>query len=369
MPPLYLLIKPASGLCNLRCKYCFYHDISENRETASYGIMSNGSLEAVVRKGLAYADQECTFSFQGGEPTLAGLDFFQELIRFQQKYNYKKVRISNIIQTNGYIIDDQWAEFFAKNRFLVGLSLDGIKEINDFHRVESNGKGTHSAIMRCVQLFKKLHVEFNILTVITAQSAKKIEKIYNFYKKSDLKYLQFIPCLDPLGEPRGKHAYSLSPEQYTYFLKKLFDLWYEDVRKRDFVYIRYFENLVGMVKGYAPESCGMLGHCTPQIVIEADTGVYPCDFYVFDKYRLGSLDTDSFEELEKARRESGFIQESIHIDDKCKHCRFEGLCRGGCRRDREPMVENRLSLNYYCSAYYEFFDYAIDRLHFLARSI
>lgn len=369
LPPINLLMKPASGMCNLRCRYCFYHDISQNRQIDSYGLMSTKNLEIVVKKALAYADHQCIFSFQGGEPTLVGLDFYFKLIELQKMYNHKKVKIFNTIQTNGYIVDDQWARYFAENNFLVGVSLDGIKEINDFYRVDKKGKGTYFAIMKCIQLLKKHQVKFNILTVITAQGAKKIEKIYNFYKKNSLKYLQFISCLDPLGEIRGQHSYSLTPDLKAYFLKRLFDLWYKDLMDGDFVYIRYFDNLIGILKGYTPESCGMVGHCTAQTVVEADTGIYPCDFYVLDDYRLGSLDTDSFEEIEQARKLSGFIQASMAIDDKCKRCPYRKLCRGGCRRDREPMIGNKLSLNYYCSSYFEFFDYAIERLTNIARNI
>ena len=273
------------------------------------------------------------------------------------------------IQTNGYLIDDGWAQFFAGHKFLVGLSLDGIKDTHDINRIDAAGAGTYKKVMHAVQIFKKHKVEFNILTVINARTAKSIEKIYHFYKKNDLRYQQYIPCLDPLWESRGQHEYSLTPERYACFLKTLFDLWYYDVKKGEFVYNRYFENLVGMLAGCPPESCGMMGHCSCQNVVEADGSVYPCDFYVLDQYKLGNLASDDFETIEKKRGTISFIGESFYVSEECKQCKWYGICRGGCRRDREPMVDGKLSLNYFCSSYKEFFEYSYERLCELAEMV
>lgn len=368
MPPLHLLIKPASGLCNMRCRYCFYADETQNREVASYGIMTTETLEQVVAKALEAASGECTLAFQGGEPTLAGLPFFQAVVDTVKKYNRKKLGIHYAIQTNGYVMDDEWAGFFAKHHFLVGLSLDGNKETHDQLRPDADGKGTYRAVMHAAQLLERHRVEYNILTVVTAQTAKNIGSIYGFYKKSGFRYQQYIPCLDPLGEVRGQHPYSLTPQGYEYFLKTLFDRWYQDIVRGEFAYNRYFENLVGMLLGYPPESCGMQGSCTRQLVVEADGGVYPCDFYVLDEYRLGSLTTDSFAELEAKRDALGFIRQSAVVEPACKECRWYPLCRGGCRRDRDQM-DGTLGQSYYCSAYKAFFAYAVPRLEMIAKRV
>lgn len=360
MPPINVLIKPASGNCNMRCNYCFYTDEINNRKVKSYGIMTTDTLEAIVKKVLDYAEGECTIAFQGGEPTLAGLPFFQHLIEIQNKYNYNKVKIHNAIQTNGYLIDNHWAEFFAKNRFLVGLSLDGTKEIHDRERIDASGKGTYSKIMRTIQLFQNHNVEFNILTVVTAHTAKNINKIYNFYKRNNLNHHQYIPCLDPLGEERGQYSYSLTPQLYSQFLKDLFDLWYLDVSKGNMVYNRYFENILLMLTGRPPESCGMSGVCNKQYTIEADGSVYPCDFYVLDEWRLGNLVTQSIEDIDKARDENRFIETSKSIHEDCRGCKWLQLCRGGCRRDRMQLEEG-LDKNYFCKAFYEFFEYSYPR--------
>ena len=248
-PPLHLLIKPASGNCNLRCKYCFYADITEKREIPSFGMMSEETLEVLVQKALSSGAPQVTFAFQGGEPTLVGLEFYRTLIRLQKLYNTNNTVIHNAIQTNGMLMDEEWAKFFAENKFLVGLSMDGNAVVNDLHRVDAKGDGTHKRLMQVVRLFKAHNVEFNILTVVSAKVAKEIKSIYAFYKRSGLPYQQYIPCLDPFGEERGGYNYSLTPQLYEKFLKDLFDLWFDDVIHGVFIYNRYFENLVGMLLG------------------------------------------------------------------------------------------------------------------------
>lgn len=367
MPPLNLLIKPASGNCNLRCKYCFYHSIADNRSIKSYGTMNIDLLEELVKKSLEYADGACTFGFQGGEPTLVGLDFYRKLIEFQAKYNIKKVQIFNALQTNGMVIDDEWAKFLAEKNFLVGISLDGPKDIHDMNRVDVRNSGTFSQVMHAIDLFNKFQVEYNILTVVNSITSRHILKIYNFFKKQGFKYLQFIPCLDPLNEEPGGHEYSLTPKKYTYFLKTLFDLWYEDIKKGNFISIRHFDNLVGMIMGYPPESCGMSGICTCYFVIEADGSTFPCDFYVIDEWELGNIKTSSFHDMKNSERGARFVDVSKTIAPECKSCPYFQLCRGGCRRNREPFENGLPVLNYYCPSYKEFFSYAGGRLAELAR--
>ena len=201
MPPLSLLIKPASGLCNLRCRYCFYHDVAENREVDSYGIMSEKTLENVLEKALAASEDEITIAYQGGEPTLAGLDFFKKSVEIQNAHNRKRLRINNAIQTNGFHLTPEWAEFFRDNHFLVGLSVDGIMDVHDGNRVDAGGAGTFSAIMKTADLFDQYRVDYNILTVVTLPLARRVRAAYRFFKRRGFRYLQFIPCLDPWGSP------------------------------------------------------------------------------------------------------------------------------------------------------------------------
>lgn len=368
MPPISLLIKPVSGLCNLRCKYCFYADEMSKREIPFFGVMSAETLEHVIRSAFDYASGPVTLSFQGGEPTLAGLDYFQRVVSLTDRYNTQKLPVSFALQTNGIVLDGQWAAFLSRHHFLVGLSLDGLPELHDRNRVFPDGSGSFDMVLEKVELLRQHKVEFNILTVVTRQTAGSIGHIYRYFQAKDLPYQQYIPCLDPLKEARGSHDYSLTPKRYEHFLKTLFDNWYRDISNGVFVYNRYFENLVGMLLGRPPESCGMLGHCSQQNVVEADGSVYPCDFYVLDQYRLGNLCTDSFEDIQRSRQELGFIQASQQVDEKCRRCPWYSLCRGGCRRDREQ-PDGTLGLNYFCSAYQGFFSYAAPRLKQIAQMI
>lgn len=369
MPPISLLIKPASSNCNLRCKYCFYHSVAENRTTQSYGIMRIDTLESVVRKALKFADKMCTFAFQGGEPTIVGINFFKKLIEFVKIYNNKNVVINFALQTNGILIDEEWAKFLAENNFLVGISLDGPKDIHNSHRIDDKNHGTFNKVMKAIELFKKFKVQYNILYVVTAQTARYSNKIYSFFKQNNFRYIQFIACLDPLNEKRGKHPYSLKPKDFENFLKQTFDRWYEDYMKDDYVSVRYFDNLISLILGLRPEACNMNGRCQCQCVIEADGGVYPCDFYAIDKWQLGNIKDKDIEDILSCETAKAFIETSLTVEAECTECKWYFLCRGGCRRERDSFEEGNIALNYYCLAYREFFNYAYTRLINVARKI
>ncbi len=360
MPPLHILIKPVSGSCNLRCKYCFYEDETNKRSVASYGMMSTETFNLIAEKALQKAEHSCTFAFQGGEPTLAGLEFYKKLIDIVNSNNHKKLSIGYTIQTNGILIDRDWVEFFKKNNFLVGLSLDGIKDVNDELRIDSKKNGTYSKIMHTAQLFSSNCVEFNVLTVVTSNLAKNINKVFNFFMRNNFIYQQYIPCLDPLGETRGQFPHSLTPHIYGKFLCDLFDLYYANIMNGKLLSIRYFDNLIWMLRGYPPESCNMNGHCSSQYLIEADGSVFPCDFYAVDEYKLGNM-SDGFDFLDKKCDEINFIKNSKNIVPQCNNCNYFSLCRGGCRRDRD-FFNGELELNYYCESFKRFFDYSYKRL-------
>ena len=363
MPPISLLVKPASGSCNMRCRYCFYTDETENRSVPSMGLMSDVTMKNMVDKALTFADGDCSFAFQGGEPSLAGLSFYHALVDYIHHHpNPKRVRVHYSFQTNGYCIDEEWAKWFSENHVLVGISLDGPKEIHDRYRVDHAGKGTYQQVMSAIRLFDKYHVDYNILTVVHAGSARRGQQIYNFFKKHDFRYQQYIECLDPIGEIQGGHEYSLTPERYEDFLKQVFDAWYLDMKAGRYVYNRYFENLMMIIAGQGAESCNLRGFCGAQWVIEADGSVYPCDFYALDEWHLGNINDDSFETMEKNREKLGFIQWSKQIPEDCRACRYFLLCRNGCRRNREPVTADSTGKNYFCSSYKNFLEYAYPRL-------
>lgn len=362
MPPLSIMIKPASGLCNLHCSYCFYADESANRERASYGIMSVESLEQIIKRVLAHAEGNCTIAFQGGEPTLAGLDFFRKVMELQRKWNINHVKISNAIQTNGILIAREWASFFREYNFLVSISLDGNRRVHDANRLDDNGNGSFDRVIKSMDLLKEYGVEFNVLSVVTRQTVSQVRNVYQFFSRAGAEYQQYIPCLDPLNRQPGGESYSLNEELYEKFLKELFDCWYPDARKGKLRYIRYFIRLMNIIAGNHPGSCEMNGVCSRQYVVEADGSVYPCDFYMLDPWRLGNLTTDSFAQLEQRRKELGFIETSQDYPQQCHTCKWAFLCRGGCRRDRLKGENGRVGPNRYCAAFRGFFEYAYPRL-------
>ncbi len=352
MKNLVLLVKPAAGLCNMHCRYCFYRSASEGRENR---IMQNETVDKLILRIAEYEPSSLSVMFQGGEPTLAGLDFFESFVR---KTGEKiSAPVSYSLQTNGLLIDDGFARFFKKNGFLLGVSLDGGKKTNDRYRLDKNGNGVLPQIMNSVSLLNKHKVDFNILSVIDDENAKDIENTYAYFKKHGFGFLQFIPFID---EGNGV---SLSSENFEMFLKKSFDLWYEDFINGRYVSIRHIDNYINILLGRQPENCAMCGTCGHYFVVEADGGLYPCDFYCKDEYKLGNItDENPFEMSEKHR---GFIEESFVIHKNCKGCKYYALCRGGCKRDRV----NGFAENKYCRAYYSFFEYAYERMRAVAENL
>jgi uncharacterized protein len=243
----------------------------------------------------------------------------------------------------------------------VGVSLDGPKAIHDANRIDAAGRGTYHRVMHAVQLLKSHRADFNILTVVTAESCKNIHGIHGFFDRNGLCYQQYIPCLDPLDEVRGQHPWSLTPPLFERYLKQSFDCWYQAAVRGRKTYHGYFDNLLRIMSGQFPEACGMLGRCGQQYVVEADGSVFPCDFYTLDQWKLGNLVTDDFASIDRKREETGFIRQSMVMEKSCLSCRWSALCHGGCRRDRD-YFEDGMGKNYYCSAYTHFFEYAVPRL-------
>ncbi|MBE6773641.1 MAG: SPASM domain-containing protein [Ruminococcaceae bacterium] len=347
MPPLSIMIKPASSLCNLRCKYCFYCDVAAHRDVFSLGKMELSTAENLIKSALSFASGcSVAFAFQGGEPLIAGKEYFENFVSLVNRYNTKGSEIYYSIQTNGTLVDDEWARFFRDNRFLVGLSLDGDYEGNKF-RVDANGQNSYYKITKAANKFIKHGVEFNILTVLTGHCAENAERIYKHFRSMGYRYLQFIPCLRPMGDSTQSELY-MTADQYADFLIRIFNLYVKDFTKGNYMSVRQFDNWVRMYLGERPEQCGLCGYCTHQFVAEGNGNIYPCDFYCTDEWLLGNINETSLEEMAECERATRFIKESLTVDERCKNCRFFPICRqGGCKRNRESSD--------YCSSYMKFF--------------
>lgn len=373
MPSASILIKPASSNCNLDCKYCFYKCLSSNREEYSKGFMKKETLELLIKNAIAYADDYLTFAFQGGEPMLAGIDFFETVVELEKQYGKEKknLHIENTLQTNGCLITDEWAEFFAKNNFLIGVSLDGPKKIHDAGRRDCFGKETFHQVMTGIEILKNHQVAFNILTVVTEDSTSKASAIYSFFQRNGFEYVQLIPCMDEMNrQSLGKtsNPFAVNPISYGRFLSEFFDLWYEDFKRGNIMDVRMFSNLAQMSVGFPAEECGMCGKCKCYFVVEGDGSVYPCDFYCMDEYRLGTVATP-FGELLKTKQAVSFEEVSCHKPEECLQCRYYNLCNGGCRRFREPFTDGKPGINYLCEGYKLFFEHTGERINRLGKTI
>lgn len=356
MPPLSIMIKPASSCCNMRCRYCFYHDVAESREAFSLGMMTEKTARALIEKALSFAGGESvSFAFQGGEPLTAGLDFFRFFTKTVSELNTRRSAIYYGMQTNGLLLDGEWAQFLHDNGFLVGLSLDGDIDANRF-RVDVSGARTQGRVMEKAELLREYEVDFNILTVLTGYCADNIERIYRYFRSKGFKYLQFIPCLRPLagvpedktGDIKYEGGLYMTPKQYSTYLIRLFNLYVKDYVRGNYTSVRQFDNWVRLYLGQASEQCGMLGHCTHQFVVEGNGNTYPCDFYCVDEWLLGNINSSDFRALAECKKAERFIKESLSVRGECKVCRWYPLCRGGgCKR-------NRLDADY-CEAYKRFF--------------
>ena len=321
------LIKPASSLCNMNCLYCFYSDVSKQRENYSKGIMSKDTVEILIDKALNDA-KDITFAFQGGEPTVAGLEYFQYFVDYVHK-NKKDHIIHYAIQTNGLILDEEWLDFFKENHFLVGISLDGNEYIHNQVRVKGKEPTFHK-VFQHIQQMKKKKIDYNILTVITRQMIAYAKEIYEFYKQQNFQYIQFIPCLPELDNSTDQ--YYLRPQDFYQFYHQIFPLWYEDLKQGKYVSISLFEDLLMIFQGHYPRTCGMLGQCQLQFIVEGDGTVYPCDFYALDQYSLGNIKNDSLLKLKQSVNAQKFLQQEKRYSKLCQTCQFKNICHGQCKR-------------------------------------
>lgn len=365
MPALSVLIKPASGLCNMRCRYCFYADVAEHREVRSYGIMNSETTEALISRAFEFASGSVAFAFQGGEPTLAGEDYYRFFIDTVNRKN-PGISVSYAMQTNGYNLTDGMCEILRDNRFLVGVSLDGTAAVHDLARIDAGGEGTFKKVSSGIAKLKEYGIDFNILTVVTENAARNGAQIYRYFRSRGYRNIQFIRHIEGFGEADEKTEFSLSPERYGSFLKTVFDLYYDDIIAGKYISVRDFDNYVMLAAGMRAECCGMNGVCPCNLVVEADGSTYPCDFYVLDEWKTGNVRDSSLKEIFDSERARLFRERSFSVDEKCRKCRYYRLCMGGCARSREPYGENGLKLNRYCESYKSFFDYAYPKIIKLA---
>ena len=365
--PFTLLIKPAGPDCNIACRYCFYACKAELFGTGAHR-MSEAVQERLVKSYLGLGFEQNSFAWQGGEPTLMGLDFYTRLVALQKQYGKPGQSVSNALQTNGILLDEAWCRFLAEFRFLLGISVDGPKELHDVYRIDRAGNGTFDRVMQGIENCRKYKVEFNILVLLSNVNVEHPDVLYDFFAAQNFRFLQFVPCVeaDP-GTPGAAAAYSITPQQYGRFMCRIFDRWVaEGVKNRS---IRLFDSLLSVLLGRPPTECTFARQCSDYIVIEHNGDAFCCDFYVTGQTRLGNMIDTPIEELAAGEVKRQFARKKTEIDNKCLVCRHLDICRGGCPKDRAMLTGTHKAPSYFCEGYKIFFDYALPQLRGIAQKV
>ncbi len=367
MQPFTLLIKPSGSDCNVDCTYCFYKcrapEVGQGRQR-----MSEQVLEKLVKDYMQLRFPLAGFAWQGGEPTLMGLDFYEKAVELQKKYGAAGQEVGNSLQTNAILLNEKWCRFLHERKFLVGVSIDGPKEFHDHYRLDHSGGGTFDRVMRAIENCKQYEVEFNTLTLINARNVTHPDEVFDFLVGLCVKYLQFIPCVE-VDPATGKIAdYSITPEQYGEFQCRLFDRWYEHGPRN--VSIRDFDSILSYYVTGRHTICTFDRQCSQYIVIEHTGDAFCCDFFVEPKWRLGNICETPIEKLAVSPVKRAFAAAKKNLCNKCLVCRHLAICRGGCMKDRAPFDKDNFGKeSYFCEAYKRFFDYTMPRFMQLAAQI
>jgi uncharacterized protein len=303
----------------------------------SFGLMPQETARATVDHIFAdlEAGDRLTLAFQGGEPTLAGLDYFRQIVQAVEAHRAQGVQVSYALQTNGLLLDEGWCAFCRAHGVLVGLSLDGPATFHDANRVDGARRGTFQRVMAAKERLERHGVDYNVLMVLTRQLARHPQQVWQFLEKQQIPFVQFIPCLGPLEGTESPQ--SLTPERYAQFYLALFEQWDRACQRGDFRSVKLFDDLVALLAFGVCNACGLTGRCLGQLIVEADGGVYPCDFYVLDPYRAGSLQKQSLREVYEAPAMHAFRNRPRELPTQCPSCPYWAICGGGCPRMREAV--------------------------------
>ena len=359
---LSLLIKPVSADCNMQCRYCFYRRPGDPYRSEERHLMDDLTLKTMISGYMKSAGRAASFGWQGGEPLLTGIDFFKRVVAYQQSYGLSAQRVSNNLQTNGLLLNDEWAKFFRQYNFFIGVSLDGPEEYHDHYRYSVNGDHGFQRTIKGIRTLRDNQVEFSILTVVNDVTAKKPTELYDFFIGNGFYRLQFIPCVEMNSDTREVQGYSVKVEDYRDFLCALFDVWYNN--GRPVASIRLFENILAVYMGIEPEICSFRNRCGSYVVVEYNGDVYPCDFFVEAQWVLGNLLETPLPDMMKKRKRREFNSRKMQQSSGCNTCEWNFICHFGCQHYRTAAGEN-----YLCAAYREFFRYTERRFSALGKNL
>jgi uncharacterized protein len=345
-----LLIKPASAVCNLDCSYCFYLDRAADPYAVTSGAarrMTEETLERLVDTWMFYSYPQSVFAFQGGEPTLAGVGYFRRLCEFEERFGRNGHSVSNSMQTNATLLNEEWCELFRRYNWLLGVSIDGPEPMHDLYRYNKSGHGTWRRVMDAIALLQKQGVEFNALVVVSQANVEKPKELYGFFRSLGIEHIQYIPLaeFDSSGRPL---PFTITAAQYGRFLCETFDIWWPDRRK---LHVRFFDNIAEALAGQKPGNCTMHESCDSYVVVEYNGDVYPCDFFVERAWKLGNVNVDSWTEIARRQTRASFAGKKSIGHPECAVCEWSSVCHGGCPKLRHGPNGRFEDLDYFCAAY------------------
>jgi len=366
MQPFHVMAKPSGARCNLDCKYCFYLE-KEALYPSGRHRMNEEVLEAYVRGQIAAQPPgaEVLFAWQGGEPTLLGVEFFARAVALQKRHGQGR-RIANAFQTNGVLLDDTWGEFLRRENFLVGLSIDGPRELHDLYRVDNGGGPTFDKVMRGLAVLQRHGVDFNTLTVVHRESSRQSLKVYDFLKHIGSTHLQFIPLVERTGHSEAVTEASVIAEDYGTFLSNIWDHWVRhDVGR---IFVQLFDVMLGVWMGQPSGLCLFRETCGDAVALEHNGDVYSCDHFVTPRHRLGNLLDRSLGDIVRDAPQRRFGQDKADtLPRYCRECELHFACHGECPKNRFIRTpDGESGLNYLCAGYKHFFQHANPGLRGMA---
>ncbi|MFO7815839.1 MAG: anaerobic sulfatase maturase [Halanaerobiales bacterium] len=352
LAPFNIMVFPIGPICNMDCKYCYYKDKTKYYSEVKEFKMSEELLEKFIKQYVeAHPGPLISFNWQGGEPSLRGLEFFKKAVSLEKKYIPDNWQIKNNFQTNGLLIDKRWAKFFKEENFLIGLSLDGPNYLNDIYRKTKGEGSTSNEVLESYQLLNKYNIETNILCVVNVVNVKKPSEVYDFFREKNMDFLQFIPLVETDLDGNITES-SVEPKEYGKFMIEIFDNWL--LNDYGEVYVQFFEQCVNAWFGREPTLCMFSKQCGKALAMEHNGDLYACDHYVFPEYKIGNINDTPLKELVNSPKQNTFGKNKYkELPKTCSECRYYFICHGGCPKNR--LDEN--NINYMCEGYKAFYSY------------
>lgn len=355
-----IMIKPVGDLCNLRCTYCYYRGVSP--KNGAVRTLELGRLESGLAEWLSNGPEQVTISFQGGEPTLAGVKWFEKFFAMVERHRRSDQQVNFALQTNGLQFDKVWTELLRTYSVLVGLSIDGPQKVHDFYRRDLQDRGSFERVRQAAELLMTEGVEVNAIVLLNDQNVSDGRGLYDFLKGVGFDWLQFIPCVE--WDEQGKlRPFCVDAERYGRFLLDVFEAWYPaDVGK---VFVRYFESVLSKIAGVSGGMCYLQEYCDPGLTVEYDGSVYGCDHFVRPEWRLGEIDKACWAQWDTHPVYMQFGRRKAELPKVCLSCKFLRICGGGCQKHRS----GRRGPNVLCAAYKQFFEKNLRRMEGLVRKL